>query len=196
MPRARRVRAQPGVTLGELDRETHVLGLVGARRRRLQDRHRGPHAWRRRRVAGEETRADRRQRHLVRSGHGRRRGPDGQRRRAPGSLLGAARRRRQLRRRHVVRVPAASADARCSAAWSSTRGTQAIDVLKFYRDFTRRRRTSSPHTPRCCRAGWLAGRRLRRVLQRRSRGRRACPRDAARLRLANPRRRSSRCRFR
>ena len=35
----------------------------------------------------------------------------------PGSLLGAAGRRRQLRRRHVVRVPAASGDDRCSAGW-------------------------------------------------------------------------------
>ena len=36
-PAARRVRAQPGVLLGELDRETHVYGLAVPARRRLED---------------------------------------------------------------------------------------------------------------------------------------------------------------
>ena len=50
----------------------------------------------------------------------------GQRRREPRPLLGAARRRRQLRRRHVVPVPAApgrhrATPARCSGRWSGRR---------------------------------------------------------------------------
>ena len=49
---------------------------------------------------------------------------------------GAARRRRQLRRRHLVRVPAAPGRAAgARRAWCSTRWPAAGDVLRFYREF-------------------------------------------------------------
>ena len=84
---------------------------------------------------------------------------DGQRRRAPGPLLGAARRRRQLRRRHLVRVPAAPVGPTCWLARSSTPSPRRATSLRFYREFAASARCPDmlwpalPHRPRASR--WL-----------------------------------------
>ena len=78
------------------------------RRHRLQHGDRRAHAGRRARLADGQARAHHRQPALRRRGHRRRPASSGQCDAAPRSLLGAAGRRRQLRRRDVVRVPAPS----------------------------------------------------------------------------------------
>ena len=107
-PRAGRVRVQPGVMLGELDRETHVYGMAvpagvvsktGVAGLTLG----GGVGWLVKKygltcdnvISFEIVTADGA-------------GPAGQRRRAPRPVLGAARRRRQLRCRDLVRVPPAA----------------------------------------------------------------------------------------
>ncbi len=82
-PDTRTVRVQGGATLGDLDRETHLHGLAVPMGIDFQDRRRRADAWRRRRLAGAQTWAELRQRHLVRVGDGRRQGADGQRRQTP-----------------------------------------------------------------------------------------------------------------
>ena len=57
------------------------------------------------------------------------------RERASGSVLGAPRRRRQLRRRHELPVPGASGEHGLRAARSSGRPTHAKAVMRAYRDF-------------------------------------------------------------
>ena len=54
--------------------------------------------------------------------------------RTPGSLLGAARRRRQLRRRDPHGLPALPADARVRRQSSSTRSTDALALGRVYRE--------------------------------------------------------------
>ena len=93
-----------------------------AGRRGVEDRHRRSDARRRRRVAGAEVRPHRRQRHLLRDCHRRRPGADRERRPAPGSVLGPPRRRRQLRRRHLVRIPRASGEHGAWRPGASIRG--------------------------------------------------------------------------
>ena len=60
-----------------------------------------------------------------------------------GPVLGAARRRGQLRRRHRVRVRRCTRCARSTAARSCSSSRDAADVLRFYREFIRTRRSSS-----------------------------------------------------
>ena len=78
-----------------------------AARHQLDHRHRRPDARRRLRLAQPQVRHDHRQPRVRRGRDRRRRGGARQRDRAPRPLLGAPRRRRQLRRRHPLRVPAA-----------------------------------------------------------------------------------------
>ena len=80
--------------------------------------------------------------------------PDRERRGAPGPVLGAARRRRQLRRRHVVRVPAASRRPRSSAVWSCTRSTRRRACCAS----TASSRPTLPTSSRCSRRWSRAGR--------------------------------------
>ena len=81
-------------------------------------RHRGPHRRRRahprrrHRLPHAQTRAHRRQPARRRGGHRRGQHRPGVRRRTPRSVLGAARRRRQLRRRHLVPVRVCTPSAR------------------------------------------------------------------------------------
>ena len=77
------------------------------RRRGLDHRHRRADARRRHRLAATPARPGLRQPAVRRRRHGRRAVPDRERRRERRPVLGAARRRRQLRHRHLVRVPAA-----------------------------------------------------------------------------------------
>ena len=70
-PDRRTARVQGGATLGDVDRETHLLRPRGAGGRRLPDRDRRPDAGRRRRLAGPEVRSDLRQRAVLRGRHGR-----------------------------------------------------------------------------------------------------------------------------
>ena len=108
-PSGRTVHLQGGATWADVDRVTAPLGLA-APGGVVPDRRRGPGAERRRLAPAPPRRDDRRQPRLGR-GRPRRRPPRaGERRRARGPVLGAARRRRQLRRRHVL--PAAPARAR------------------------------------------------------------------------------------
>ena len=67
--------------------------------------------------------------------------PDGQRHGAPGPLLGPAGRRRQLRRGHLLRVPAPSRRPGAGGVVFYP-FAQAREVLRFYRDFSRRSPTS------------------------------------------------------
>ena len=104
---AKRVRVQPGVLLGELDRETHVYGMavpagVVSRTGIAGLTLGGGVGWLARKygltcdnvISFEIVTADGAVRRVSADEH-------------PGPLLGAARRRRQLRRRHLVRVQAA-----------------------------------------------------------------------------------------
>ena len=79
----------------------------GARRRRLDHGHRRPDAPRRLRPSATQVRAVPRQPPLRRHRHGRRAAAPGERDRERRPLLGRPRRRQQLRRRDVVRVPGA-----------------------------------------------------------------------------------------
>ncbi len=106
--RARRARR---AALGLRSRDAGVRP-VDSDGHQLDDRHGGPDAGRRLRLAEPPARAHHRQPGLGRRRAGERRAGRrlGQEERGP--VLGDPRRRRQLRRRHVVRVPAAQARSR------------------------------------------------------------------------------------
>ena len=120
--RGRTVHVQGGATWADVDRVTAPLGLATPGRGRLRDRRRRPGVERRRLVAAPARRDDRRQPGLG-GGRARRRPPGPrERRRAPGPALGHPRRRRQLRRRHLVRAGACTSSApRCTTSSSPTR---------------------------------------------------------------------------
>ena len=122
-PASRTARAEGGVLWREFDRGDPGAWPGHHRRHRLQHRHRRPHPWRRTGLADGQARRDRGQPDLGRCGHRRWRTPQGQRDRESGPVLGFARRRRQFRRRHSVRVPPASGQSRCWAAWCCIRWT-------------------------------------------------------------------------
>ena len=110
-PARRTARAEPGLTWGQFDRETHAFGLAttggvvsttGIAGLTLG----GGLGWLLRKHGMViDNLLGRRRRHR------RRAAADGQRRGAPGPLLGPARRRRQLRGGHLLRVPPAPPDA-------------------------------------------------------------------------------------
>ena len=101
-----RLASGGGATWGELDRETQALRPGDHRRNRPDDGHCRPHARRRAWLPDAPLRPGLRQPALGRRRHRRRRAADGERRRAPRPVLGPARWQRQLRRRHLLRVPA------------------------------------------------------------------------------------------
>ena len=120
-PVKRTARAEAGLTWGEYNHETQAFGLAstggvvsttGIAGLTLG----GGLGW----LHG-QARPQLRQPAVGRSRHRRGRVPDRQCGAASGPLLGAARRRRQFRRRHLVRVSSCIRSARCWPAWSSTR---------------------------------------------------------------------------
>ena len=104
-PAARTVRVQGGATWDRVDAATHEHGLATAVRDLLHHRGRRPDAGRRARLPVAQVRADHRQPARGRGRAGRRAGGDRVGDRASRPVLGAARRRGQLRHRDVVRVP-------------------------------------------------------------------------------------------
>ena len=93
--------------LGGLRSRDAALRARGPRRCRLDDRRGGVDPSRRARSSAPQVRPLDRQPRVRRHRHGRRAVPEGERDRERGSVLGGPRRRQQLRRRHVVRVPGA-----------------------------------------------------------------------------------------
>ncbi len=106
-PEARTVRVGGGCTWGEVDRGDPRARPGDAERDHLDHRRRRPHARRRHRPPDPQVRPHDRQPARGRRRAGRRRARARERRRAPRPVLGDPRRRRQLRRRHLVPVPAA-----------------------------------------------------------------------------------------
>ena len=94
--------------LGRLQPRDPRLRAGDHRRHRRLDRRRRADPRRRHRLPGPQIRAQLRQPPLGRRRHRRRKVPDRQRERERRSLLGAARRWRELRRRDLVGIPAAS----------------------------------------------------------------------------------------
>ena len=105
-PQARTVRVGGGCTWGDVDHATHAFGLADPERHHLDDRRRRAHARRRHRPPHPQVRADHRQPARGRDG-ARRRHASRERRRASRPVLGDPRRRRQLRRGHLVPLPPA-----------------------------------------------------------------------------------------
>ena len=104
-PADRRAWVQGGALWGDVDHETQAHGSRHHRRNREPHRSRRAHPRRWRRLADAQARPHGRQPPRRRRRDGRRRAAAGVRGRAPRPVLGVARRRRQLRRGHLVRVP-------------------------------------------------------------------------------------------
>ena len=125
-PAARTARVGGRLHLGRRRPRHPRLRPGHAQRHHLHHRRRRPHPRRRPRPPDPQVRPDDRQPARGRRGAGRRQLRHRQRRGAPRPLLGGARWRRQLRRRHLVPVPAAPdqhrlSAGRCSGRWSRRR---------------------------------------------------------------------------
>ena len=107
----RTVHVQGGATWARRRRRDRAARACRAGRRRFGDRRRGARAERRRLAPAPPRRDDDRQPGRLPRSSSRRAARACERRRAPRPLLGASRRRRQLRRRHRVRAPPAGARA-------------------------------------------------------------------------------------
>ena len=135
-PARRTVRAQAGVTVGELDRATAAFGLATPERRRLEHRDRRPHARRRSRLADGQVRDGGRQPALRRGG-----ARVGRGRRPPATtpiadLFWAIRGGGgQLRRRDLVRVPRAPGRERPGRRGVAPARGGAPSCFSFYREF-------------------------------------------------------------
>src|SRR6058998_2981412 len=107
-PATKTVRAEGGSTWGDFNHATHAFGLATTGGHHLDDRHRGTHPRRRHRVPHPRGRPVAGQPGLRRRRPGGRLVRHGQPEREPGSLLGVARRRRQLRRGDELPVQASA----------------------------------------------------------------------------------------
>ena len=149
----RRSRRAHGARAGRCDlaRAESRDGRSRACRHRWRDLdhgHRRPHAGRRSRLADGEVRPRRRQRAR---GRARDRGRFDRRRHrrfGPGPVLGAARRRRKLRRRGLVRVPRSTRSTWSSAGSSPTRSTRRPTCSVSTGTPQPPRPTTSPSSPR------------------------------------------------
>ena len=112
-PFARTARVEPGVTLGEFDREAQSFGLITPDRHQFDHWHCRVDAGRRFRLDQPQVRADRRQPDQRRRRYRRWAARSRVRGREPRPVLGYPRRWRQFRHHHLVRVPPARARARC-----------------------------------------------------------------------------------
>ena len=119
-PAARRARAGGGATLADLDAATQEHGLAVTGREDQQHRYRWADPGRRHGLADPQARPDHRQPGRGRGGDRRRADPADVGVRTPGPVLGAPRRRRELRRGHRVRVPAARGRTRSSSSGCSS----------------------------------------------------------------------------
>ena len=106
-PRNKTARAGGGATWGDFNQATHAFGLATTGGIISTTGSHGPDAGRWHRLSHARGRPLDRQRDLGRRGHRGRQVRHVQRARERGPVLGAARRRRQLRRRDVARIPAA-----------------------------------------------------------------------------------------
>ena len=146
-PARRTVRAQAGRDGREFDRATARLRARDPERRRLEHRDRGSHARRRARLADGQVRDGGRQPALRRGGARVGRGRHRERGHRPGPLLGAPRRRRQLRRRDLVRVPRAPARQRPRRAGAASARGGAASSSRSTASSPPTCRTSSPCRP-------------------------------------------------
>ena len=105
-PATRRAWVEPGATLADVDQETQAFGLAVPTGINSTTGICRPDAGRRLRLDHAQIRPDHRQSSLRRCGHRRWQAAARQPDRKSGPVLGAARRRRQFRRRHGFRVPA------------------------------------------------------------------------------------------
>ena len=105
------------------------------RRHRRPYRCRRAHSGRRHRLPDAQARAHRRQPSGRGGGHRRGQHRPGGCRRAPRSVLGAARRRRQLRRRHLVHVRSAPRRPGRNGRADLWAADDTTDVLRFFREF-------------------------------------------------------------
>ena len=106
--RPRTVRVEGGCTLGRCRPRDARVRPGDAERHHLDDRRRRPHAGRRHRAPDPQVRADDRQSARAPTSCSRMAARGSERQREHRSVLGVARRRRQLRRGDLVPVPAAS----------------------------------------------------------------------------------------
>ena len=144
-------RARPGRrAVGRARRGHRRARARGDRRAGARHRGRRARAWQRQRMARADVRLHLREHDLRRGRDSGRRGRPGEPGREPGSVLGPARRRRQLRRRDRVRVPAApgrpAADrgAAAVAARAGGRGDPLLPRLHGQRAGQGRRRRRLP----------------------------------------------------
>ena len=129
--RARRGRLHPGRC-----RPCHARLRPGrAGRHRLDHGRRRPDARRRPRLSHAQVRPDHRQSARGRCGAGRRQLRHGQREQQRRSVLGAARRRRQFRRRHQLPVPGAPGQRWSTPARSSGTQSTRAQIMRWYREF-------------------------------------------------------------
>ena len=180
-----------GANWGELDRETQAFGLAVTGRADGRHRRRRADARRRQRLARAQVRLHGRQPDLGRGGHRGRAAGRGERGAQPRPVLGAQGRRRQLRRRHRLRVPAArgrAARLRRDAVLPDRRGRRPAEGLprlhggRARRDLRRRGDPVRPARGVRARAGpRQAGAGGDRVLRGPGRGGRARVRAAARV---------------
>ena len=161
------VHAGGGCRLGDVDAATAPHGLIVAGRHHVRDRRGRAGPGRRHRLVLPQARPDLRPVRRAGGGAGQRRGGRGHpRERAPGAVLGARGRRRQLRHRHPVHVPRPGLrpdDAHRRLA--VRRGARGRGAARLRRAGTRRcrarwasTRRSSTTCPRCrsCRRNWSA----------------------------------------
>ena len=149
-PAARTARVEPGATLARPRPRDPGLRARDAARDQLDDRRRRADARRRLRLAEPQARPDRRQPALRRRRDRRGRARARERDRARGPVLGDPRRRRQLRRRDLVRVPAPPASARGPAGLIVHPFAAAADGARASTGAWSRRRPTSSAAGSCC----------------------------------------------
>ena len=174
------------MTWNEYNRAANVYGLGDDRRRHLHDRDRRADARRRLGLAHGQVRHGHRQPRVGRGRPRRRSGRHRERGRRRGPVLGDQRRRRQLRRRHVVRVPRASGrhDLRRDRRASARFGRRGLRLLPPVHEEPSRRAHRVRRPRPCARRKRYEDRRVAGLPLRRSAAGRGGRETAARVRAA------------